>query len=208
MRSAFTAFLLTLACASTLPAAEPLLAGWAFLTPDKTPIAAVCHEQPDGSVLVDGKPIGYLQSPAAGRNFRLHVEWRWPDKPGNGGVLVGIVGGPVDRNTWPRCLQIQLKHTRAGDLLPMAGATFAEKLSTPPDAKTPQLDHTAPDSEKPAGEWNTCDLVSHDGTLDVTINGVLQNHVTHSDPVAGHIGLQLEGVPYVIRNIRFEPIAP
>lgn len=184
----------------------PALAGWELITPENVPLATVCHAQPDGSILVDGKPVGYLQSPGVLTNFRLHVEWRWPAQPGNGGLLVAIASGPLDRNLWPRCLQIQTKHTRAGDLLPMAGATFAEKLSTPPDAKTPQLDHAAPTSERPAGEWNSCDLACRDGTIEVTINGVAQNRATHLDPASGRIGLQLEGTPFEFRALRVEPL--
>lgn len=198
----------TLLVAASLSAAPFALEGWTLVTPEKTALAAVCHAQPDGSILVDGKPVGYLQSPATAANFRLHAEWRWTDKPGNGGVLVHIVGGPVDRNTWPRCFQMQLKHTRAGDLLPMAGATFAEKLSTPPDAKTPQLDRCAPSSEKPPGEWNACDLVCRDGTIEVTVNGVVQNRVTGCAPAAGHVGFQLEGTPFELRALQLAPLAP
>ena len=38
--------------------------------------------------------------------------------------------------------------------------------------------------------------------LECTINGVQQNRVTGCQPAAGQIGIQLEGAPYELRNIR------
>jgi len=182
------------------------LSDWELITPEHIPIATSCSAMDHDVLAVSGKPIGYLQSHAEFKDFTLHAEWRWTAQPGNGGVLVHIASGPIDRNTWPRSQQIQLKHKSAGDLLPMAGATFAEPLSTPPNAKTPTLNHSALDSEKPAGEWNRCDIVCRDGVIEVRINGVQQNRVTRSDPASGHVGFQLEGAPFELRNVRVEPL--
>lgn len=186
------------------PAFDP--AAWEFVSPDHAPLAAVCAPATDGTLAIAGKPLGYIQTKASHTNYRFHAEWRWAGTPGNAGILVHIATGPVDRNLWPRCFQIQTKHTRAGDLLPMAGATFAEPLSTPPDAKTPVLNLRAATSERPPGEWNACDIVCRDGTIEVTINGVLQNLVTHCDPAAGRVGFQLEGVAYQLRGISLQPL--
>jgi hypothetical protein len=142
-------------------------------------------------------------------NYRLHIEYRWPAdavQNSNSGVLVHVASGPVDRNTWPLCFQVQTKITRAGDVLPMAGAKFAEPLSTAPGARTPQLERRQPDSEKPFGEWNAIDIVCRDGTLEVSVNGVLQNTVTRCEPREGKIGFQLEGTPFELRNIRLAPL--
>ena len=115
-------------------------------------------------------------------------------------MLVHISSGPKDR-AWPLSLQIQTKHGAAGDLLPMAGASFAEPLTSAPGAATAIKAHTAPDSEKPAGEWNTCDVTCRDDTIEVTINGVLQNKVTRTTPRAGRIGFQFEGAPFELRHV-------
>jgi len=208
-------FLPVLALRSAPPAqpAELLnghdLAGWEYVNPEKVAPDGVFHWTSEGALAVAGKPVGYLATTASYENYRFHAEWRWPAnaaKNSNGGVLLHIATGPIDRNTWPKCFQVQGKLTRAGDLLPMAGATFAEKLSTPPDAKTPQLDRRAESSEKPLGEWNTCDIVCRGDTLEVTINGVAQNRVTHVAPAAGRVGFQLEGTPFELRNVRLEPL--
>ncbi|UCF16350.1 MAG: hypothetical protein JSW59_02610 [Phycisphaerales bacterium] len=44
------------------------------------------------------------------------------------------------------------------------------------------------------------------GTIDVTINGQLQNRATGVNISKGYIGLQSEGVPIVFRNIRLMPL--
>lgn len=155
---------------------------------------------PDGVIAVAGNPSGYVATRATYTNYRLHAEWRWPGKPGNGGMLLHIQGGPKDR-VWPLSQQVQTKRGAAGDLLPMAGATFAEPLTTAPGAVTPIKAHTAADSERPAGEWNSVDVVCRDGTIEVVVNGVAQNRVTGSNPNSGKVGFQLEGVPYELRNV-------
>jgi hypothetical protein len=159
----------------------------------------------DGVVTSTGKPSGFLATTASYRNYQLHVEWRWTDKPGNGGVLLHIADGPMDR-VWPTSIQVQTKHGAAGDLLPMAAATFAEPPTSAPGAQPVIKAHTAPASERPAGEWNSADIVCRDGTIEVTINGVMQNRVTRAQPAEGRIGFQLEGAPYQLRNVTLEKL--
>lgn len=158
-----------------------------------------------GVITVAGNPSGYVATRATYTNYRLHAEWRWPGKPGNGGILLHIQGGPKDR-VWPLSQQVQTKHGAAGDLLPMAGATFTEPLSTAPGAVTPIKAHTAADSERAPGEWNSVDVVCRDGTIEVVVNGVPQNRVTGSNPASGKVGFQLEGVPYELRNVTIAPL--
>jgi hypothetical protein len=172
--------------------------GWEFVTTPATDINAVCRLLPGGVIAAAGSPVGFIATTASYANYQLHAEWRWPAKPGNGGVLVHISSGPKDR-AWPLCIQIQTKHQSAGDILPMAGATFAEPLA--PDQKIPQRPRTAPDSEKPAGEWNTCDIICRGDIIEVTINGIPQNKITRTIPQRGRIGFQFEGVPYELRRV-------
>jgi hypothetical protein len=180
-------------------------AGWEFVTDPPAEIGQVCSVRADGVIAVAGSPIGYVATKASYHDFRLHAEWRWPTKPGNSGVLVHISTGPKDRQ-WPVCYQVQWKNTAVGDLLPMAGASFAEPLSTPPGAKTPQVNHSAPDSERQAGEWNACDVVCRGTTIEVTVNGVRQNRVSGLSVTEGKVGFQLEGTPFELRNVSIVPL--
>jgi len=185
------------------------LTGWSLLTQEGADISKVCQVEADGAVAVAGKPVGYLLANGNFTNYRLHAEWRWPvgaNPRSNSGFLIHIASGPIDRKTWPLCFQVQTKLNRGGDLLPMAGAAFAEPLSTAPGAMTPQLNRKQPSSEKPLGEWNTCDVVCRDGALECTINGVVQNQVTGCKPASGQVGIQLEGFPYELRNLWISPL--
>jgi hypothetical protein len=181
------------------------LSNWQLVAESTVSVAEICDVRPGGVIAVSGKPVGYLASTRSFKNFRLHAEWRWPLSPGNGGVLVHIGSGPKDRQ-WPMSFQVQLKHGAVGDLLPMAGAAFAERLSTPPEAKTPQLNHAAPDSERQVGEWNTCDIICLGDSIEVVINGVAQNRVTRCSRGEGPVGFQLEGTPFELRSITLTPI--
>jgi hypothetical protein len=167
--------------------------------------AAIWSPGAGGVIAVAGKPSGFIATRSSYTNYRLHVEWRWTGKPGNGGVLLHIASGPKDK-VWPLSLQVQTKHGNVGDLLPMAGAIFSEPLTSAPGAYPAIKAHTAPDSEKPAGEWNSMDVTCRDGVVDVVINGVAQNHVSGAQPASGPIGFQLEGTPYELRHLRIQPL--
>jgi len=180
------------------------LTGWKLITQTKAPLVQVCSVDKEGVLHVKGKPVGYLLYDGTYVNYRLHIEWRWPVaavKNSNGGILVHIASGPIDRDTWPLCFQFQTKLTRAGDILPMAGAHFSEALSTAADAKTPQLDRKKDSSENPLGQWNSYDIECNHGEMSCSVNGVAQNHVSQTNPASGQIGVQLEGTPYELRNI-------
>lgn len=181
------------------------LAGWEFVTVPAQDIRTVCAVQPGGVIAVSGQPLGFLATTGSHRDYRLHAEWRWPGKPGNGGVLVHISSGPKDR-AWPLSHQIQTKPGNVGDVLPMAGATFAEPLTSAPGAATAIKARIAPGSEKPAGEWNACDITCRGDTIEVVINGVRQNHITRANPAAGRVGFQLEGAAFELRAVRLTPL--
>lgn len=178
------------------------LRGWELRTEPAADLASVIGARADGVLGVSGAPSGFFATKASYRNYRLHVEWRWPGKAGNAGVLLHISDGPMDR-VWPLSVQVQTKSGNAGDLLPMAGAKFAEPLT---GDKPPVKARTAASSERPAGEWNSADIVARDGLIDVTVNGVAQNRVTGASPREGRVGFQLEGTPYELRHVELTPL--
>ncbi|WP_083684662.1 3-keto-disaccharide hydrolase [Massilia putida] len=191
-------------CASAPQApAGSALGALDIVTTPYAELDGVWQARPDGVIAVAGKPSGFIATRDTYTDYRLHVEWRWPGKPGNGGVLLHVASGPKD-GVWPLSIQVQTKHGSAGDLLPMAGATFNEPLTTAPGAYPPIKARTAADSERAPGEWNSMDVLVRGGCIDVTINGVKQNGVTIAQPATGRIGFQLEGTPYELRNLRVE----
>jgi len=192
------------AAAGCASAADMLkdLSGWELRTEPAATLASVIDVRADGVIAVAGAPAGFLATAASYRNYRLHVEWRWPGKTGNGGVLLHISEGPMDR-VWPLSVQVQTKFGSVGDLLPMAGAKLAEPLT---GDKPPVKAHLAANSERAAGEWNSTDILARDGVIEVTVNGVLQNRVTASTPSEGRIGFQLEGTAYELRHVELTPL--
>ncbi|WP_322405151.1 DUF1080 domain-containing protein [Massilia luteola] len=190
-------------CATTTAPVAGALGALDIVTTPAARLDGVWQARDGGVIAVAGKPSGFIATRATYTDYRLHVEWRWPGKPGNGGVLLHVASGPKD-GVWPYSIQVQTKHGAAGDLLPMAGATFSEPLTSAPGAYPAIKAHTAPDSERAPGEWNSMDVLVRGGCVDVTINGVRQNSVTIAQPATGRIGFQLEGTPYELRNLRVE----
>lgn len=191
--------------------ADKSSAAWEFVTTTPMSVDAIYKPGADGVVAVIGKPIGYLATKISYENYRFHCEWRWPAdavKTSNGGVLLHITGGPAGGTPWPVSIQMQLKLGRAGDLLPMNTATFAEPLTSAPGAKPPQLERKGDTAEKSLGEWNSCDIICRADSIEISVNGVPQNRVSKCQPTAGKIGFQLEGNPFELRNVRISPLAP
>ena len=188
------------------------LAGWNYVVGSTVGDIKQVASVVDGVVTVMGRPNGYLVTNASYENYVLHVEWRWTDAAAgpntNGGVLIHVSSGPVQQALWPTSFQVQLKVQRAGDVLSMGDAKFAETPTTAATATSPSstLARHADSSEKPVGEWNSADLTVRGTTIDVVVNGVTQNHVTQCVPGSGKVGFQLEGQPFQLRNVKVGPL--
>ena len=63
-----------------------------------------------------------------------------------------------------------------------------------------------PSNEKPAGQWNSYDIVCDGGKVTLYVNGLLQNEGIDANPSYGPICLQSEGSPIEFRNIYLEPV--
>src|SRR5690606_12148684 len=69
----------------------------------------------DGILHCTGQPAGYLVTKKNDfSNYVLNVEWRWPGKGGNNGVLVHV-STPGALGVWPKSLEVQLGSGDAGD---------------------------------------------------------------------------------------------
>ena len=162
----------------------------------------------DGLMNTLGDPIGYIRTKESYTNFKLHVEWRWTEEPSNSGVLLNVQGKDM---IFPHCVEAQLMHGKAGDLVLMGkGAAITVKdstyLVTSEDKRYLAISKFEESSEKPAGEWNTYEITSKDGTLELFVNGVLQNKGTGMSLTEGNIALQSEGGPMQFRNIYLQPL--
>jgi hypothetical protein len=85
----------------------------------------------------------------------------------------------------------------AGDFVCMNGADMNERV----DKTTPVVKKMAASAEKTTGEWNTMEVVCNGSTIEVYVNGVLQNRGTNANVSRGSICLQSEGKDIEFRNV-------
>ena len=157
----------------------------------------------NGVIHCTGNPAGYLRTTQVFSNYFLTVEWRFvkiAPKADNTGILVHIQ--PPDQ-VWPRCVQVQGKHGRQGDLFLMGGAESKEHQGM--NANTP-IPMRGDSLEKPVGEWNKSETICLRGKVDSFINGQLVNGISECTVDSGYIGIQSEGAEIEIRAIIFSPL--
>ena len=173
--------------------------GWTFVSRDTNGPAAAIWSVTNGVIACEGKPNGYARTLETYHDYRLHVEWRWPDGPGNSGVFLHV--NPPDK-VWPLCYEAQLQAGSAGEIRCNSGSLVHE-LTTENPRSVPRR---VPGTEKPAGEWNSYDILCRSNTVTIRVNGTLQNEITGASVDSGAIGLQAEGKPVEFRNIFLEPL--
>ena len=182
------------------------LDGWYVYVSDSTIKPSSFFYAKDGMIETPGVPGGYLRTKKEYSNYRLHVEWCYPEKPTNSGVFIHTVGPD---QMLPTHYQCQLKHLSAGDFIIQGigvSATVRDTVYTSTPAVRPIAVKEKPSSEKKAGEWNSFDIVCKGNTVEVKVNGVLQNYATNCSISKGAIGLQAEGSKIQFRNIWIEKI--
>ncbi|AWI08225.1 3-keto-disaccharide hydrolase [Ereboglobus luteus] len=219
-------------CSKKTPASIHLfngkdLAGWTAYAKGDNPDAAKTWGVANGVITDTGKPAGYLRTAQRYSNYRLTVEWRWLEAPvdakgkikrRNSGVLLHMQDEDA---VWPKSIEAQLMEGNAGDFWIIGGVDTNEHKAARETAvaaagddekakqkalKNRRLAKKSPSSEKPAGEWNTYEIVCAGDTVTITVNGVEQNRVTGVTVSEGHICLQSEGAPMEFRNVILTPL--
>ena len=151
--------------------------------------------KPDGIIHNKGKPGGYIRTEKDYTNYKLTLEWRFPGKPGNGGVLLRKIG---EDKVWPKSIEAQLQHENAGDFwnideFPMKVAQERTK------GRNTKKEH--PSNEKPLGEWNKYEITVDGGRVELKVNDLVQNVATECQVIPGKICLQSEGSEMEFRNV-------
>lgn len=162
----------------------------------------------DGVIHTAGIPNGYIRTKETYSNFKLHVEWRWTEKPTNSGVLIHVQGKEM---IWPLCIECQLMNEKAGDIvcigkgsgITIKDSTYLVKSEENRFIIVPKFEEP---SENSPGEWNSYDITSLDGNIEVIVNGVLQHIGTDMTLTEGNIALQSEGSPMEFKNIYLQPL--
>ena len=161
----------------------------------------------DGMIETVGIPMGYLRTVDEFSNYHLHVEWRYPDEPTNSGIFLHTTGPD---QIWASHFQAQLKYENAGDFI-LNGiglkATIGDSTYTGTKEAKPLIAKQNPSNEKAAGqEWNSYDIYCKGNTMEIKVNGLLQNRATNLNVQKGSIGLQAEGSKIQFKNLWIEPL--
>lgn len=157
----------------------------------------------DGVLRCEGTPNGYIRTEESYANYKLHVEWRWPEKAGNSGVLLHRAG--IDK-VWPMCIEAQLMNQSAGDFWMMSNATLEVDGKQVGPKKFAGSKKKGDANEKPDGEWNSYDIICNGGDIKLIVNGKVLNGGIKANPSSGAICLQSEGAPIEFRNIVLGPL--
>ena len=177
--------------------------GWKLYTREPDHDVAKTWFVKNGLIRCEGKPAGYMRTEKDYADYLIHVEWRWPGKGGNNGVLVHVSG---EDKVWPKSLECQLYSGNAGDFWVIGGLETAEHANGGKRVKGRRTLKLKDSSEKSLGQWNAYDIICKDDWIVVIVNGVLQNVATGCSASSGKICLQSEGTPIEYRNIYIEPL--
>ena len=176
--------------------------GWTFCTKGGAdPLAT--WSVTNGVIHCTGKPTGYIRTVQNYQNYELDVTWRFVKivpKADNTGILVHM---QLPDKVWPKCIQVQGKHERQGDLFLMAGAESKEHNGK--DANTAIPLHGV-SAENPVGEWNTANTICSNDVVISYINGKLLNQTTECTVTNGAVGFQSEGADMEIKQVTMVPL--
>jgi hypothetical protein len=182
------------------------LDGWTIYVDDPTINPEDFFYVNDGMIETVGAPAGYLRTEKEYSNYHLHIEWRYPENPTNSGVFLHTSGPDL---IWPAHYQGQLKNQDAGDFIVHGvdvSATLNDTVFVSTEEVKPLIPKMNPTNEKPAGEWNSYDINCIGSTIELKVNGVVQNRATNCSLTKGGIGLQAEGSKIQFRNLWIKPI--
>jgi len=195
------------------------LSGWEADVPakDKDPNAPASFVVRDGLLVSKGKPEGHLVTKQAYRDYRLEVEYRFPGKGGNCGVLVHASKPRALYKMFPQSIEVQMMSGDAGDF-----------LCIQEDIKVPDMEKRRPrkanekwggaegdarrilnltdGSEKPLGQWNTMVVEARGRNVTVWVNGDKVNDGFESTADRGKIALQAEGTEVEFRKVEIGPL--
>lgn len=194
---------------------EDGLRAWRFTSPSGASMKdVVAFDEKERVLTIAGRPGGYLETRRWFRDYRLKLEWRWPEggKPGNSGVLVHV-SEPLLFYGWPRSLEVQLAHGMAGDFWTIGEGVdlLVERPEERRVAPRPgdlhshrRIRRLLSDPERAVGEWNRMEITCRGGEIVVRVNGLEVNRGLDCSETRGGIALQSEGAPIEFRNVSVE----
>ncbi|MET0554449.1 MAG: DUF1080 domain-containing protein [Vicinamibacteria bacterium] len=195
------------------------LSGWTADVParDADAAAPASFVVRDGLLVSLGTPPGHLLTDASYRDYRLEVEYRFPGKAGNCGVLVHASKPRALYKMFPQSIEVQMQSGDAGDFW-----VIQEDIEVPAmETRRPRKDgqrwggtegdarrilNLTDGSEKPLGEWNTMVVEARGRGIKVWVNGALVNDGSNATADQGRIALQAEGSEVEFRKVAIGPL--
>ena len=170
----------------------------------------------NGMLVSLGEPQGHLISDSSYRDYRLEIEYRFPGKPGNAGVLVHASTPRALYGMFPRSIEVQMESGNAGDfwcIVEDITVPDMEKRRGPQaewgitEGKARRIINLTDGSEKPLGEWNTMLIEAVGRGVRVWVNGTLVNDGSNATADHGQIALQSEGSEVAFRRVVLTPVS-
>lgn len=193
------------------------LSGWHIDVPemDNNPNVKSPFLVRNGLLVSMGTPNGHIITDESYANYRIDVEYRFPGKPGNCGVLVHASTPRALYDMFPKSIEVQMQHKDAGDFW-----CIEEDITVPnmeerrgPKGnwgvngdKARRIKNLTDDSESPLGDWNTMKIECLDRVIKVWVNGDLVNEGYDCTANSGQIALQAEGSEVEFRKVVLTPI--
>jgi hypothetical protein len=164
----------------------------------------------NGLLVSMGEPQGHLITDSVYQDYRLKVEYRFANKPGNCGVLVHASTPRVLYGMFPRSIEAQMMSGQAGDFW-----CIGEDITVPDmekrrgpraewgsvDGKKRRIVNLTDGSEKALGNWNTMIIQCRGNGITVWVNGDLVNDGYNCTASRGQIALQAEGAEVEFRKV-------
>jgi len=193
------------------------LSGWHVDVPamDKDPNARNPFIIRNGLLVSLGTPGGHLITDKIYKNYRIEVQYRFAAKPGNCGVLVHASTSRALYDMFPKSIEVQMENTMAGDFWCIQEDITVpdmEKRRGPKENwgvngnKLRRIRRTAPDVEKPVGDWNKMVVECVGNEIKVWVNDIFVNHGSDCTVSSGNIALQAEGSEVEFSKVELTPI--
>ena len=158
-------------------------------------------------------------SPTAYRDYRLEVEYRFPGKAGNCGMLVHASKPRALYKMFPQSIEVQMKSGNAGDFWCIQENIEVHDMEKRRPRKPGEkwggaegdarrILNLTDGSEKPLGEWNTMVIEARGRTIKVWVNGDLVNDGFNATADHGKIAVQAEGTEVEFRKVEIGPLPP
>jgi hypothetical protein len=173
----------------------------------------------NGMLVSLGTPEGHLLTTNTYRDYRLELEYRFPGKGGNCGVLIHASRPRALYKMFPQSIEVQMNSGDAGDFWCIQEnievADMATRRPRKPGEKwggaegdARRIVNLTDNSEKPLGQWNTMIVEVRGGAITVWVNGDLVNNGFNATADRGKIALQAEGAEVEFRRVAIGPLPP